>query len=115
MANERARHLRRNLTDAERKLWLYLREKIADGFHFRRQCPIGPYIADFLCYSARLVIEVDGGQHGMDEGLEFDRRRTEWFEANGYRLMRFWNNDVLGNIEGVAEMIETALRKKSLS
>jgi very-short-patch-repair endonuclease len=114
MANEQARHLRLNLTEAERKLWSYLREK-ADGFHFRKQCPIGPYIADFLCYAVKLVIEVDGGQHGMEDGLERDRQRTAWLEANGYRVIRFWNNDVLGNIEGVAEMIEIALAKESLS
>lgn len=115
MANEQARHLRRNLTEAERKLWIYLREKKADGFHFRRQCPIGPYIADFLCYAAKLIIEVDGGQHGMEDGFERDRRRTAWLETNGYRVIRFWNNDVLGNIEGVVEVIEMALAKESLS
>ena len=109
MANERARYLRRNQTDAERKLWFHLREFRRQGFHFRRQCPVGPYIADFLCYSMRLVSEVDGEQHGEEPGIAHDRRRDEWFQANGYRVLRFWNNDVLGNAEGVAETILSLL------
>jgi len=112
MADERARHLRRNQTEAEKALWRFLRRKKSDGFHFRRQCPVGPYIADFLCYSARLVIEVDGGQHGSDEGLLHDQKRSEWLNANGFRVIRFWNNDVLANLEGVSEMIEKALCAK---
>lgn len=115
MADERARHLRRNQTEAERKLWVYLREMKHDGFHFRRQCPVGPYIADFLCYSARIVVEVDGGQHGMDAGIEHDRRRDGWFVTNGYRVLRYWNNDVLANTEGVVETILAVLNETKTS
>lgn len=115
MANRRARHLRRNQTEAERKLWVYLREMKHDGFHFRRQCPVGPYIADFLCYSARIVVEVDGGQHGMDAGIEHDRRRDDWFVENGYRVLRYWNNDVLANTEGVMETILSVLNETKTS
>ncbi len=111
MANERARHLRRNQTEAERKLWVHLREMKHKGFHFRRQCPVGPYIADFLCYSARIVVEVDGGQHGMEAGIEHDRRRDDWFVENSYRVLRYWNNDVLANTEGVMETILSVLNE----
>ena len=111
MADERARYLRRNQTEAERRLWLYLKDMKREGFHFRRQCPVGPYVADFLCYSARIIVEVDGGQHGMDAGIEHDRRRDEWFEKNGFRVLRYWNNDVLGNTEGVMETILNTLNE----
>lgn len=111
MANERARHLRRNQTEAERRLWLYLKDMKREGFHFRRQCPVGPYVADFLCYSARIIVEVDGGQHGLDAGIEHDRRRDEWFVENGYRVLRYWNNDVLGNTQGVMETILSILNE----
>ncbi|MBC7104236.1 MAG: endonuclease domain-containing protein [Parvibaculum sp.] len=111
MANERARHLRRNQTEAERRLWLYLKDMKREGFHFRRQCPVGPYVADFLCYSARIIVEVDGGQHGLDPGIEHDRRRDEWFVENGYRVLRYWNNDVLGNTQGVMETILSILNE----
>lgn len=111
MANERARHLRRNQTEAERRLWLYLKDMKREGFHFRRQCPVGPYVADFLCYSARIIIEVDGGQHGTDEGIEHDQRRDEWFAKDGYRVLRYWNSDVLGNTESVMETILSILNE----
>jgi very-short-patch-repair endonuclease len=96
--------LRANQTDAERALWKKLRGLKSEGFHFRRQAPIGNYIADFACHSALLVIEVDGGQHAEAKGIARDDARTAWLESQGYRIIRFWNNDVLGNIEGV--MIE---------
>jgi 2-isopropylmalate synthase len=102
MANAQARALRKSLTDAERKLWRVLRALPADGSHFRRQSPIGPYIADFVHHRAKLVIEVDGGQHA-DNGR--DRTRDAWFEAQGYRVIRFWNNEVLGNTEAVVTTI----------
>ena len=101
-----ARRLRRNLTDAERKLWLYLRQKQLNGFHFRKQCPIGPYIADFACLQAKLIVELDGGQHADSAA---DAVRDEWFNLRGYRTLRFWNNDVLQNTEGVIITITEAL------
>ena len=87
-------------------MWLALRETIP-GTKFRRQVPIGPYYADFLCFSAKLVIEVDGGQHG--EAQDYDTRRTAFLEAKGLRVIRFWNNDVLGNAEGVMTQISLSL------
>lgn len=94
------------MTDAERKLWLALRDRRLAGFKFRRQVPVGPFIVDFLCYDARLVIEVDGGQHA-----EFtrDARRDQWLAANDFRVLRFWNNDVLTNIEGVLTLLLDSL------
>jgi very-short-patch-repair endonuclease len=98
--------LRRNLTDAEQRLWRYLRQGQINGFHFRKQCPVGPYIADFACLSAKLIVEVDGGQHA-DSAT--DAARDAWFTAHGYRTLRFWNNDVLANTDGVIIMITEAL------
>ncbi|MDR3436155.1 DUF559 domain-containing protein [Telmatospirillum sp.] len=109
MVNQRARSLRHNQTDAERALWKQLRDLKAEGYHFRRQAPIGSYVAVFACHSAKLVIELDGGQHGTDVGLGEDRRRTLWIEGQGYHVVRFWNNDVLGNPEGVLWAIRMAL------
>jgi very-short-patch-repair endonuclease len=103
----RARELRARMTVAERKLWFALRDRRFAKFKFRRQVPIGRFIADFVCFDARLVIEVDGGQHA--ESLR-DRRRDQWFAADGYRVMRFWNNEVLSNLEGVMTLLAEALR-----
>ena len=110
MANQRARNLRSNQTDAERKLWTFLRSMKRGGFHFRRQVPIDHLIVDFACYSARLVIEVDGGQHNMDSGRAIDGKRDAYLRSQGFRVLRFWNNEVLGNSEGVVDRIESALR-----
>ncbi len=109
MANERARALRRQLTDAEQKLWSILRLRKLGGLKFRRQFPIGPYIADFVCLERRLVIEVDGGQHAVTAKQE-DAARTAWLQTQGFRVLRFWNNDVLGNPEGVRDAVCEAIR-----
>ena len=109
MPSTRARSLRSSPTDAERKLWILLRRRQIDGHRVRRQRPIGPYIVDFTCLAARLVIEVDGGQH--DWQAERDARRTRWLEARGYRVIRSWNNEVLSNLDGVYEVISRELEK----
>ncbi|WP_334146972.1 endonuclease domain-containing protein [Hyphomicrobium sp.] len=103
--SERARRLRRDKTEAERKLWRELRELNRQGFHFRQQAPIGPYIADFTDHGAKLVIELDGGQHGEPKAQKTDAARTRWLEKNGYRVLRFWNNDVLANTLSVMDTI----------
>lgn len=110
MANETARRLRADQTEAERALWKELRRLKDDGFHFRRQAPIGRYVADFACHSAKIVIEVDGGQHGTNEGLAGDAKRTAWLERQGYGVVRFWNNDVLSNLDGVMRAIAERLK-----
>jgi very-short-patch-repair endonuclease len=102
----RAQRLRREMTDAERKLWSALRNRQLDGAKFRRQQPIGPFIADFVCQERRLIVEADGGQHAESAG---DVRRTVFLESKGYRVLRFWNNDILTNLDGVAEIIAAAL------
>jgi very-short-patch-repair endonuclease len=107
MSIENARRLRKDATDAERKLWSALRHQQLNGFKFRRQVPIGDLVADFACLSARLIIEVDGGQHDAERGK--DAARTAWLNTRGYCVIRFWNNDVLENLDGVVQMIRTAL------
>jgi adenine-specific DNA-methyltransferase len=101
----RSRALRKNATDAERKLWSALRGRQLNGLKFRKQVEIDGYVVDFLCAEHRLIIEVDGGQHTPER----DARRTAYLESLGFRLIRFWNNDVLENLDGVWTMIEKAL------
>jgi len=103
-----ARTMRAKPTDAERKLWWHLRHRLpVGGSHCRRQVQIGRYIADFVCHASNLVIEVDGGQHGTQ--IATDAKRTRFFELEGYRVLRFWNNDVLANTDGMLEVIALAL------
>ena len=90
-------------------LWAALKQLELPQGHFRRQAPIGPYFTDFAHHGARLVIELDGGQHGYDEGLGRDTLRTAYLEKRGYRVIRFWNNDVDENLSGVVESILAAL------
>lgn len=104
---DRARALRRNQTDAERRLWCRLRNRQVAGFKFKRQFPIGPYIADFVCLQMHLIIEVDGGQH-LEQEIR-DTLRTVFLEGLGYRVLRFWDNDVLLRTDAVLASIQTAL------
>src|ERR1700674_1075905 len=108
-----ARRLRKKSTDAETKLWRYLREMPMLGSHMRRQVAIGPYFADFACMAARVVVEVDGSHHGDGEQLEYDQERTRWFESQGYRVIRFWNSDISDNIDAVIEVIYAAIHGRS--
>jgi very-short-patch-repair endonuclease len=98
------------MTDAATKIWQRLRAHRFQGLSFRRQFPVGPFIADFVCLEARLVIEIDGGQHASDEAA-YDARRDAWLRAEGFRILRFWNNDVLNNFSGVLERVAEALRE----
>ena len=102
----RARDLRRNATDAEKRFWRALREKLPHA-KFRRQVPHGPYFADFLSFSAKLIIEVDGGQHANQ--ATYDAVRTRYLESQGFRVLRLWDNDVLQNLEGVLSVISASL------
>lgn len=106
---ETARRLRANSTNAEAILWRRSRHSPVLGTHFRRQLPIGRYVVDFACMAARLIIEVDGSQHAEGPIAESDRVRTLWLEGEGYRVLRFWNNDITENIDGVLEAIHHAL------
>ena len=107
----RARRLRRDQTDAERKLWNRIRSRAIDGCKFVRQEPICPYFVDFVCRERRLVIELDGGQHAESER---DVVRDRWLADHRYRVLRFWNNDVLTNMDGVLETIAAALDAETL-
>ena len=102
-SNRHSRPLRREMTDAERKLWQHLRNRRLGGFKFRRQATVGRYVADFLCSEKRLIVELDGGQHTPDA----DGQRTRQLEALGYRVIRFWNGDALGNTLAVLQEILT--------
>lgn len=102
-----ANSLRKRMTHAEKLLWYRLRNRRLDNYKFRRQVPIGPYIADFLCMSVRLIVEVDGGQHMLRAAQDHDR--TLELENEGYRVVRFWNNDILENMDGVLETLTLAL------
>ncbi len=108
LPNMRARGLRNNATEAERRLWQELRLLRAEGFHFRRQAPLGGYIADFACHRVKLVVELDGGQHAEGATAAADIRRSEALASGGFRVMRFWNADVFANLEGVVDMIRNA-------
>lgn len=107
---KRARHLREAATDAEHLLWRHLRSQQLHGYKFRRQYPIAGYIADFACVSARLVVELDGGQH-LD-AANYDSERTRIIEMHGYQVLRFWNNDVLLHLPDVLEKIWHALHER---
>jgi very-short-patch-repair endonuclease len=102
-----ARRLRRNQTDAERILWFRLRDRRLGGWKFRRQCPIDRFVVDFFCADAHLIVELDGGQHAAQ--ADADAQRTKILEAMGYLVLRYWNNDVMKNIDGVIEDISTTL------
>ncbi len=105
----RAKHLRREMTTAERLLWAKLRGHRFNGFAFRRQVPIGHYIGDFVCFARRLVIEVDGETHSTAVEIAADRQREDWFRRQGFRIQRYQNIDVKDNIEGVLTDIAGAL------
>ncbi len=107
----KARQLRNNPTDAERVLWNILRKRQVSGYRFRRQVPIGPYIVDFVCYENRLIIEVDGGQHM--ERANYDAERTAWLKTEGFRVIRFWNNQILEETDAVREAIFMAVQRLS--
>ena len=108
---ERARRLRREQTETEKKLWVRLRSRQLEGFKFRRQFVIGPFITDFCCFEQRLVVELDGGQHA--DQSDADRRRSDFLLSRGYRVLRFWDNQVMENIDAVLERIAEALADPS--
>ena len=110
LMKNRARTLRRNMTDAELALWHRLRKRQLNDCLFRRQYPIGRYIVDFICLEQRVVIEVDGGQHL--EQKDYDEKRTDWLAKQGYLVLRFWNNEVLCELDAVVTTIFHALSKE---
>jgi very-short-patch-repair endonuclease len=112
MANERARQLRKSMTRQEVKLWVHLRSWRERGFHFRRQAPRDPYIVDFVCLRAGVVVEVDGGQHNFDDHQARDRERDAYFTVRGFKVLRYWNNEIDRNLEGVLTDIDRELTER---
>jgi very-short-patch-repair endonuclease len=110
MANQVARNLRKRMTPQEVKLWVHLRSWRTRGFHFRRQAPRDDFIVDFVCLRHRLIIEVDGGQHNFDAHAGRDAKRDDHFAKQGFRILRFWNNDIDRNLEGVLTLIDEVLQ-----
>ncbi len=107
MYHDLARELRKNMTDAERRLWSRLRRRQFAECKFRKQAPIGTYIVDFVCFERKLIVELDGGQHVL-RSLE-DERRTAWLNSQGFRVLRYWNHDVFEDIDTMLEAIWSAL------
>ena len=103
---QNARNLRNNMTEQERKLWNIIRNRNFYGYRFLRQYVIGQYIVDFICREKKVVIEIDGGQHNESENIEYDKQRTKYLENKGYKVIRFWNNDIDSNIEGVYKHLQ---------
>ena len=101
-----ARRLRKNSTFTEQHLWRYLRDRQIEGYKFRRQHPFGKYVVDFVNLENKIVVELDGGQHALNPG---DKKRDEWLRAEGYIVLRFWDNQVFSNLEGVLEHIRYTL------
>ena len=112
-SRSRARQLRKNPTDAERLLWQKLRFWQVDGRKLRRQQPLGGYIVDFVCLERRLIVELDGGQHA--DRNAYDKKRDDWLRNQGFVILRFWNHDVLNNIDGVVEQILDTLKNTPTS
>ena len=110
MSRSTAKTLRKTMIEAERRLWRALKKINISHTHFRRQVPIGSYVADFACHSARLVVEVDGGQHGQDRSAIHDSERTAFLETRGYKVIRFWNHEVMNDLQVVLETIHMKCR-----
>jgi very-short-patch-repair endonuclease len=107
--SNRAKELRHSETEAEQIIWSWLRTKKLNGVKFRRQEPVGKYIVDCVSFEKKLIIEIDGGQHSLEENSINDKDRTEWLHSQGFRVIRFWNNDVSSNLDGVITRIKEAL------
>lgn len=109
---KRARQLRKNSTEAEQKLWYFLRRKQFSNVKFRRQFSIDCYIVDFISFETKLIIEADGGDHNLPENIQYDKRRTAKLENFGYKVLRFWNDEILNDIEIVLEMIQRSIDER---
>ena len=103
--HQKARELRNNMTKQEQKIWSFLKNRKFYGYRFLRQYPIGNYIVDFICRSKKIIIEIDGGQHNEPQNIEYDTTRTNFLEAKGYKVIRFWTNDIDKNLDGVYKVL----------
>ncbi len=107
--SDRAKELRQTETEVEQIIWSWLRTKKLNGVKFRRQEAVDKYIVDFVSFEKKLIIEIDGGQHSLEENRINDKARTEWLQSQGFRLIRFWNNEVSSNLDGVITRIKESL------
>lgn len=105
---QNARNLRKNMTDQERKFWQIIRNRQFHGYRFLRQYAMDKYIVDFICREKNIIIELDGGQHNEERNIIYDKERTDYLRSKGYKVIRFWNNDIDNNIEGVYLELEKA-------
>ncbi|MHA1540831.1 MAG: endonuclease domain-containing protein [Alphaproteobacteria bacterium] len=105
-----AQELRKKLTEAEELIWSFLRKKQLLNYKFRRQIPIRNYIVDFVCFEKKLIVELDGGQHCEEKNKNYDKRRAEVLEKSGFKVLRFWNNEIFDNLKGVLETIYLELK-----
>lgn len=110
---EKSRELRKNMTPQERKLWSIIRNRQFFNYRFRRQFPVGQYIVDFICRERKIIIEVDGGEHNEQQNIKKDNNRTKYLESEGYQVIRFWNNEIDNNIDGVYEKLKTVFKINS--
>ena len=111
---DRARDLRRGATDAEKRLWWHLRRRLPlDGTYFRRQVPLGPYFADFCCLTLKIVVELDGDQHGHPNAIAYDDARTAFLQKQGFLVLRFWNHQVFREIDSVLDTIHAAASSRA--
>lgn len=110
---ERARSFRKNMTDAEQRIWYFLRDRRLNGYKFVREQVIGSFIVDFVCRSKKLIIELDGGQH--IENADYDKKRSEFLQKKGYKILRIWNDEVFVNIDGILEAILNLLEEEPKS
>ena len=108
---EKSRQLRKNMTPQERKLWYIIRNRQFFGYRFRRQFPLGQYIVDFICREKKIIIEIDGGQHNEIKNIQYDNKRTEYLVSEGYKVLRFWNNEVWNNFSDVIDRIIIEISK----
>ena len=110
---DRARSFRKNMTDAENRMWYFLRDRRLNGYKFVREIPFDSYIADFVCRAKKVIVEIDGAQHAEEQAIKYDKKRTEFLEKNGYKIIRFWNSEVFGDINVVLEAILAFLKNKN--
>ncbi|MEM7728888.1 MAG: DUF559 domain-containing protein [Pseudomonadota bacterium] len=110
----RARTLRKNLTEEEAILWSRLKAYRTNGVAFRRQVPVGIYVADFLCRKADLIVEIDGNHHGEDDQMQYDETRDRWLEAQGYKVLRYWNSMIRNELDSVLDDIDAHLKERGL-
>jgi very-short-patch-repair endonuclease len=111
LITEVAKELRQRQTEAEEVLWSRLRNKQLGGVKFRRQEPIGSFIVDFVCFREKLVLEIDGSPHRQSDVKDYDEQRTLWLQSQGFRVLRFWNNDILNDVDSVLERIKSYLKR----